>query len=274
MDLDMGGRHVHYSGVARTQPRDSVINVLDREGPLTYPTKCWWCGQEVFFHTNGFGDAVLFDSLGWPWEVHSCWHVHSGNPAPAIEATGRTMVEWGIAVDDYFKFDRPIAQRRGATDVLISGFVADNHLNGDVYTAYRRPAARGVTTVNLAIVEIDSDDGRRYECLAPVAILDGVLDFALVRVEGRWCRGKRWRIYVEAIWIRPYGKRAAKKQGVNLGETPACYYCGTPLNLDERRWGFDTEANLECIDCSPARSRLGSSEYIELCKRVTRNRDK
>ncbi len=39
----------------------------------TYPTTCWWCGEKVFYHTNGFGDSVLFDSLGSPWRVHSCW---------------------------------------------------------------------------------------------------------------------------------------------------------------------------------------------------------
>ena len=39
----------------------------------TYPTTCWWCGETVFYHTNGFGDSVLFDSLGDPWQVHYCW---------------------------------------------------------------------------------------------------------------------------------------------------------------------------------------------------------
>jgi hypothetical protein len=39
----------------------------------TYETTCWWCGQTVFYHTNGHGDCVLFDSLGGPWEVHDCW---------------------------------------------------------------------------------------------------------------------------------------------------------------------------------------------------------
>jgi hypothetical protein len=34
---------------------------------------CWWCGESVFYHTNGYGDCVLFDSLGYPWEVHACW---------------------------------------------------------------------------------------------------------------------------------------------------------------------------------------------------------
>lgn len=39
----------------------------------TYRTTCWWCGAEVYYHTNGYGDSVLFDSLGSPWEVHGCW---------------------------------------------------------------------------------------------------------------------------------------------------------------------------------------------------------
>jgi hypothetical protein len=40
-------------------------------------TSCWWCGDTVFYHTNGNGDSVLFDSLGSPWEVHSCWSDYS-----------------------------------------------------------------------------------------------------------------------------------------------------------------------------------------------------
>jgi hypothetical protein len=44
--------------------------------PLTYPTKCYiagGCGANVFAHTQGHGDFVLFDGLGWPWEIHSCY---------------------------------------------------------------------------------------------------------------------------------------------------------------------------------------------------------
>ncbi len=27
----------------------------------------------LFGHTNGDGDFVLFDSLGWPWPIHECY---------------------------------------------------------------------------------------------------------------------------------------------------------------------------------------------------------
>jgi len=50
--------------------------IADTREAQTYPTTCWWCGAEVFYHTNGYGDSVLFDSLGWPWQVHSCWKTY------------------------------------------------------------------------------------------------------------------------------------------------------------------------------------------------------
>jgi hypothetical protein len=32
------------------------------------------CDNEpVYYHTQGYGDCVLFDSLGCPWQVHQCW---------------------------------------------------------------------------------------------------------------------------------------------------------------------------------------------------------
>ncbi len=40
---------------------------------LTYKTTCRWCEKEVFYHTNKYGDFILFDSLVSPWEVHGCW---------------------------------------------------------------------------------------------------------------------------------------------------------------------------------------------------------
>ena len=37
--------------------------------PLTYLTTCFisgGCGDDVWAHTNGYGDFVLFDDLGQP----------------------------------------------------------------------------------------------------------------------------------------------------------------------------------------------------------------
>jgi hypothetical protein len=50
------------------------MKILNRH--RTWPTLCFidgGCGKEVFAHTNGYGDFVLFDELGWPWPVHRCY---------------------------------------------------------------------------------------------------------------------------------------------------------------------------------------------------------
>jgi hypothetical protein len=44
--------------------------------PVTWPTSCFignGCGAPVFGHTNGHGDFVLLDALGFPWPVHECY---------------------------------------------------------------------------------------------------------------------------------------------------------------------------------------------------------
>lgn len=38
----------------------------------TYPTRCPYCGAEVFYFSCDCGSKVFFDSLGWPWPVHDC----------------------------------------------------------------------------------------------------------------------------------------------------------------------------------------------------------
>lgn len=58
-------------------PARKVTFPDEKRGAKTYLTPCWWCQETVFYHSNGNGDSVLFDSLGWPWEVHSCWTDYS-----------------------------------------------------------------------------------------------------------------------------------------------------------------------------------------------------
>lgn len=59
--------------VGKAKFKYQLHSSIKTEEAETYPRKCWWCGDSVFYHTNGYGDTVLFDSLGKPWQVHSCW---------------------------------------------------------------------------------------------------------------------------------------------------------------------------------------------------------
>jgi hypothetical protein len=70
-DTGSGRGSGNFMNLSNSLPHPS--SVFQTENNETYPTKCWWCGELVFYHTNGYGDCVLFDSLGYPWEIHSCW---------------------------------------------------------------------------------------------------------------------------------------------------------------------------------------------------------
>lgn len=57
--------------------------------PRTWQTLCFingGCGEKVFAHTNGFGDFVLFDNLGWPWPIHECYLDRFCQPASSINS--------------------------------------------------------------------------------------------------------------------------------------------------------------------------------------------
>lgn len=77
-DID-GGRHVcgKQRQTAKHNPNLSQ-SPLKETSAETYLTRCPWCRDHVYYHTNGNGDTVYFDSLGWPWQVHPCWKRHWG----------------------------------------------------------------------------------------------------------------------------------------------------------------------------------------------------
>lgn len=62
--------------------------------PLTWPTHCFIresCSKPVWAHTNGFGDFVLFDELGWPWPIHECY-VDRFDVEQSFSRTARTIL--------------------------------------------------------------------------------------------------------------------------------------------------------------------------------------
>ena len=64
------GRHLCGSG--RDKSGSPLLSTLVSKAE-TYLTRCPWCRQHVHYHTNGHGDCVYFNSLGYPWQIHACW---------------------------------------------------------------------------------------------------------------------------------------------------------------------------------------------------------
>jgi len=71
-DLD-GGRHQCRSTKMEAQQHQNNRSLTSASSVETYLTRCPWCRDHVYYHTNGNGDSVYFDRLGYPWQVHPCW---------------------------------------------------------------------------------------------------------------------------------------------------------------------------------------------------------
>lgn len=77
-DLSSNLNHLSTSrssqSYSTTETRKILDYITETQEARTYPRTCeFGCGALVFYHTNGNGDKVLFDSLGIPWQVHKCW---------------------------------------------------------------------------------------------------------------------------------------------------------------------------------------------------------
>lgn len=63
-------------------------------------TSCPWCGDSVYYHTNGYGDSVYFDDLGYPWQVHECFKKYWESK----KALNNQWSNWGSHRSDYTDF--------------------------------------------------------------------------------------------------------------------------------------------------------------------------
>lgn len=277
LELDGSGRHEHWSGIGSSGGQGlSSKSVVERGSPFTYPTTCWWCGAPVYFHTNGFGDAVLFDELGWPWKKHPCWEEMRDSHHYQVDSIDIDLLGTHVADGRFLHTERPTARRQTDESLVeLFGFVSDN---GALYEAppfLTKRASRLAPSINLVELHIDANDELRYPFLAPLELAQKIDDYALVRARGRWGRGardqwgggKKWGLYLLELRVRRYGSRAKRYRAMAL-DNPVCYFCGASLDLETLRWGLDDVGNLECSICSPWRASLGGKEFLAHCKKV------
>jgi len=77
----------------------------------TWITTCFLnpeCQRQVWAHTQGHGDFVLFDDLGWPWPIHDCYLSHV-SATDSIRLTPTTIEELSALLDDLFGESKDIA---------------------------------------------------------------------------------------------------------------------------------------------------------------------
>jgi len=277
MDPDAGGLHecVPFDRGA-SAPAARGWTVTDRDGPVTYPTTCWWCGEPVIFHTNGYGDCVLFNrgDLGPPWDekIHACWKAHVDEQRAALEAIDTELEKTGCNGRFY-----PIAQEpeSGGTDgsrVSIEGYIADNHALYDEPAPARLAATGQSRSPDLAQVDVADGVGGFLRFLLPTDAAMQLQDYALIRIAGIWrAHESTSRLIATSYVTQPYRAQAT---GTSLRwklrrNLKVCHYCHRSLSK-RSAWGFDPGFHVECETCSRARGELSPREFLALCRRVAR----
>lgn len=281
LELDGTGRHECFSGAEDTSYRSPSVPrirswTLDSLNiPLTFSTTCWWCGADVFFHTNGYGDAVLFDSLGWPWEIHACWEDHQAQQKGSLFTLEKILDEKKYDGRFYKHIGKEILPPANNLNklVTISGYIADNH------SLYKEPKL-------LNLFEHDTRDSNLwtklmvcdeknnlYPFTLPVSIATQFKDYSFVKISGRWLGiGNNHFLIATKIIETTYPKSVKKNITVTkLRNHLTCYYCGRNIKKTDY-FSFDDGMNLECKNCSNFRSQLSPRQFLNRIKRIANYR--
>jgi hypothetical protein len=103
------GRSGYATRIVPTKPWLNGFGIVP--WPVTFSTQCWWCGDIVFYHTNGYGDCVLLDELGPPWPVHHCWDEYGSRRRSAAVHTATALLGVGTLLVPFTTDLRPHLER-------------------------------------------------------------------------------------------------------------------------------------------------------------------
>jgi DNA-directed RNA polymerase subunit RPC12/RpoP len=316
MDTDGSGKHIcvpswltssRSESSPITSPRSWRLETLAH--PLTYGIRCWWCGDRVFFHTNGNGDCVLFDSLGWPWAIHPCWEAHrdqserrrklsqlegvlelaryNGNRFESfdipettpdmIAKTQENIRQHQVDPQSDESFDIP-----EMTPESIAKMQENIRLHDPHYVCLLGYVSRVTdTTFDLSIdessgswslIHVDSTE-LTLKFLVPEELLDGLPEYSLIRIAGRRCTiGKNpYMIATRVEWLTRLGGESFRMRLARIGRKYRCRYCGRDM-WNVKRWGINEAFLPECGECYDFRDGRDPKEFEQLCCRLLHHR--
>lgn len=77
----------------------------------TYPTRCKFCGEKVFYFTCDHGSKVFFDSLGVPWPLHDCFERKIAEHGADVIARGLATMMMTPGIDIGPRIDTKYAEK-------------------------------------------------------------------------------------------------------------------------------------------------------------------
>lgn len=222
----------------------------------------------MYFFRDENGGCALFDALGPPWPIHDCWKDHvrrssiSSNIESRLEAVG---------FNGYFykpqgiKVSKP---RKGTEEIVLAGFVADNHALCQQPQVFRLRSHRRADSLLLVIMEV-ATEGHLYPFVISEVAAKEIPNYSLVEIKGKWRKkGRHWYLLTTSLRrIDPNHRRGKYRNQFAL--TGACIYCGYELAI-ETLWGFDNQGSEECCICGEMRGRMPCGSFLEHVKQLAR----
>ncbi len=244
----------------------------DEPNKSTRPTRCWWCGADVYYHTNGYGDSVLFDELGWPWQVHPCWEEHRRSKPPRR----KVQLDEDDFEDVYFApfpaSDEAVGTKRRFVGFLLrhsESFQSTQPLGHDYFGE-----------PEFQEIEIAVDNETSYEVLLPKTVADDIEDTAILELHCVWAapHGSSYPSLIGTKLVAREFSRQGPSEVINwsLGDPlDHCYVCGNDLARCDGRngpeWALTEALRPECSDCKEMRGDLEVDEFISRCKTIADN---
>lgn len=241
MELDGSGVHDcgHLRRSSQSAPYGHAAHGLSRDRS-TKPTQCWWCRGQVFFHTNGHGDCVLFDALGWPWPIHSCWEERVRRQPHAYSRSKvlRELRSVGFKFSTYAPFQDRVSGAKPGEIAKTRGNVIENHYEKlePKVAKYEIPGSQGAREFSSIDIADASERVFRFTIpvgeanwfpLEQVVIMRGVWwddpvsnELLLVATSYRMDRAFRSRGLRPRVWQLPFSLSNTVKRSNSVRRAP------------------------------------------------------
>lgn len=169
-----------------TQQVASVPN--DPGTRFTRPISCWWCKKHVYFHTNGYGDTVLFDALGHPWQVHACWTDHvNERREQARRFLAEVTSEATSKVENLQRREYDLVQAGVHGDVIeVNGFVSAIYLTAVARSLHEQHEQGPKTLPGYVTVDVVNQRRVLFPFALPRDAGTKLAVYDTVKVVGRW----------------------------------------------------------------------------------------
>lgn len=244
---------------------------IDQQGSsYSSRTTCWWCGESVFYHTNGHGDSVLFDELNPPWPVHPCWIIHKESRSDRLKTflmSHKVNLNDSLVSNAYIPIDIKLASDSGILNNVIELFGVIDYVGSRDESSYKilnNPSeTHSWNCINFYC--LTKHQFRMWFPSSMDANLVKESSFVIVKSrivfwhESCYLIGTRIIFYAE-------GKTTLQNLA-HVGRNLRCRYCGRIIAKGEN-WGFDKEYKPECRACYDFRNGIEPKEFTRLCRRV------